>query len=77
MVIKSSFLNLLRWALRLHGVLHFIELIAALYEHAYITASLAFIAGGVELLASFFLPDEHIHFKGFKTEIHEQCEDDE
>ena len=76
MIFKRTFVNLLRWALRLHGVLHFIELISALYENAYITASLAFIAGSVELLASFFLPGEHIHFKGFKTEIHEQCEDD-
>ena len=77
MIIRSSFLNLLRWALRFHGFIHFLELLSAVYEQAYMTASLAFIAGGVEVLASFFLPDEHIHFRGLKTEIHEQCDDEE
>ena len=76
MIFKNTFVNLLRWALRLHGFIHFFELISALYEHAYITATLAFIAGSVEVLASFFLPGEHIHFKGLKTEIHEHCEDE-
>ena len=77
MIFKSTFVNILRWALRLHGFIHFFELASAIYEQAYITASLAFIAGGMEVLASFLIPKEHIHFRGLKTEIHEQCEDED
>ena len=28
----------------------------------------------VELLSSFLIPNEHIHFKGVKTEVHEKCD---
>ena len=60
--------------LRLHGIIHIIELCSAIYEEAYITAGLAFIAGSIEILASFYIPKEHIHLKPFKSDIHEKCE---
>ena len=28
----------------------------------------------VELLSSFLIPNEHVHFKGMKTEVHEKCD---
>ena len=75
-MIKKHFLSILRWGLRLHGSAHMIEVVAAISEGAYITASIAFVFITIEILASFFIPHEHVHFKGFKTEVHEHCEDE-
>ena len=75
MYLKKTFLTFLRLGLRLHGIIHIIELCSAIYEEAYITAGLAFIAGSIEILASFFIPKEHVHFKFFKSEVHEECDE--
>ena len=74
MIIKKHFLNILRWGLRLHGAGHLIEVVVAFSETAYITASIALIFIFIEILASFFIPDEHIHFKPFKSDVHAECE---
>ena len=76
MIIKKHFLNILRWGLRLHGISHFIEVISAINEEAYITATIAFIFIAIEILASFFIPNEHIHFKPLKSEVHSACDED-
>ena len=75
MMFKKYFLNILRWGLRLHGVSHFIEVISAINEEAYITASIVCIFIVIEVLASFFIPNEHIHFKPIKSEVHKGCDD--
>ena len=75
-MIKKHFLNILRWGLRLHGISHFIEVISAINEEAYITATIAFIFIVIEILASFFIPNEHIHFKPIKSEVHTACDED-
>ena len=75
MIIKKSFISLLRWGLRIHSILHILEFCSAIYEQAFITASLAFLVGSIEILSSFLLPNEHIHFKGIKTEVHSKCDD--
>ena len=74
-IIRKHFLGILRWGLRLHGSAHLIEVVSAISEGAYITASIAFIFITIEILASFFIPHEHIHLKLFKSDIHENCED--
>ncbi len=71
---KRHFLSILRWGLRLHGSAHIIEVISAIGEGAYITASIAFIFICIEILASFFIPHEHVHLKPFKSDVHEHCE---
>ena len=76
MIIKKHFLNILRWGLRLHGISHFIEVISAINEDAYITATIAFIFIAIEILASFFIPNEHIHFKPLKSKVHDTCDED-
>ena len=40
---KKYFLSVLRWGLRLHGVGHLIEVVSAVQEEAYVTATIAFI----------------------------------
>ncbi len=72
---KRNFLEILRWGLRLHGISHFIEVVSAIGEGAYITASIAFFFIFIEILASFFLPKEHIHFKPIKSAVHKKCDD--
>ena len=73
---KRNLLEILRWGLRLHGISHFIEVISAINEDAYITAAIAFIFIVIEILASFFIPNEHIHFKPMKSEVHANCDED-
>jgi len=75
-VLKKHFLNILRWGLRLHGAGHLIEVVSAFSESAYITATIALIFISIEILASFFIPHEHIHFKPFRSEVHADCDDD-
>ena len=73
---KKHFLNILRWGLRLHGSAHLIEVIVAISEGAYITATIAFIFIIIEILASFYIPNEHIHLKPIKSDVHEECDDE-
>ena len=73
-MIKKYFLSILRWGLRLHGTAHIIEVISAIGEGAYITATIASIFITIEILASFFIPDEHVHFKPLKSDVHEHCD---
>ena len=75
-MVKNYFMSILRWGLRLHGISHLVEVIAAISEGALITASIAFIFITIEILASFFIPDEHVHIKPIKSEVHKDCSTD-
>ena len=68
-------IKILRWGLRLHSIFHLVEFLSAIYESAYITASIAFTASLIEILASIYLPKEHIHFKPLISDVHEKCND--
>ena len=72
---KKNLIKIIRFGLRIHSIFHFIEFISAIYEEAYITASIAFIASLIEIIASFLLPKEHVHFTPFISEVHEYCND--
>ena len=61
-------IKILRWGLRLHSIFHFVEFISAIYESALITAFIAFTAGLIEILASIYLPNDHVHFDGLISE---------
>ena len=74
-MLRRNFIEILRWGLRVHGVSHLIEVVAAVSEGAYITATIALVFISIEILASFFLPNEHVHLKPFKSDVHEDCED--
>ena len=71
---KNTIIKLVRLGLRIHSLFHLLEFVSALYEQAYITATIAFIAMFLELLASFLLPKEHIHIKPLISHVHEACE---
>ena len=59
--LKRSFLRLIELSLYGHGVLHFIELGFALYEEAYITASIAGFGALTMMLGAVFLGHTHRH----------------
>ena len=71
---KNTIIKLVRLGLRIHSLFHLLEFVSALYEQAYITATIAFIAMFLELLVSFLLPKEHIHIKPLISDVHESCE---
>ena len=74
-MIKKHFLEILRWGLRLHGVGHLIEVFSAIAEGAYITASIALLFIFIEILASFYIPKEHVHLKPIRSDIHDKCDE--
>ena len=74
---KKHFLSILRWGLRVHGLGHLLEVASAIGERAYITATIAFIFISIEILASFFIPKEHVHFKLVTSDVHEDCNEAE
>ncbi len=72
---KKYFRSILRWGLRLHGAGHLIEVFSAISEDAYVTAMIACIFITIEILASFFIPDEHVHLKPIQSTVHVDCDD--
>ncbi len=59
--LKQGFLRLIELSLYGHGVLHFAELGFAVYEEAYITASLAGFGALTMILGALFLGRTHHH----------------
>ena len=51
------------------------QVVSAISEGAYITATIALAFIIIEILASFFIPHEHIHLKPFKSEVHINCDE--
>lgn len=72
---RNNLIKIIRFALRIHSLFHFIEFISAIYEEAYITATIAFTASIIEIIASYLIPKEHVHIKPFISRVHENCED--
>ena len=59
--LKNGFLRMIELSLYGHGVLHFAELGLALYEEAYMTASLAGFGALTMILGAVFLGRVHHH----------------
>ena len=59
--VKDAFLRLIELSLYGHGVLHFVEVGFALYEEAYITASIAGFGALTMMLGAVFLGHTHRH----------------
>ena len=72
---KKNLIKIIRFGLRIHSIFHVVEFISAIYEEAYITASIALVASLIEIIASFLIPKEHVHLKPFVSEDNEKCDD--
>lgn len=73
---RKNLISIIRFGLRIHSIFHFIEFISAIFEEAYITASIAFIASLIEIIASFLIPEEHVHIKPFMSKVHKNCKEE-
>ena len=77
-MLKKLFTELLRWSLRLHGFFHLAHIIQDIYAPGgsnWTGVFMSLYMMSVEILASFFIPKEHVHFKPIKSDVHEKCED--
>ena len=71
---KSIFLELLRWSLRFHGIFHIVHVYSDVVAGNWVGVGIGSYIISVELLSSFFLPNEHVHLKPIKSDVHEDCE---
>ena len=71
---KKYFLSLLRWSLRFHGILHVVHVYTDIVAENWYGVIIGTYIIAVELMSSFLIPNEHVHFKGVKTEVHEKCD---
>ena len=73
-MIKNFFLELLRWSLRFHGIFHVGHVYTDVVAKNWPGVAIGSYIIAVELFSSFLIPNEHVHFKGVKTEVHEKCD---
>lgn len=72
---KKILLEILRWSLRLHGILHIGHVYSDFVVQNWVGFGIGCYIITVELLSSFFIPNEHVHFRGLKSDVHEKCDD--
>ncbi len=73
-MIKKYLIEMLRWSLRFHGIFHIGHVYSDVVVGNWIGVAIGSYVIAVEVLSSFLIPNEHVHFKPFKTEVHEDCE---
>ena len=73
-MVRKYFLEILRWSLRFHGIFHIAHVYSDVVVGNWIGVAIGSYIIIVEVLSSFLIPNEHVHFKPFKTEVHEECE---
>ena len=76
-MIKNTFYELLRWSLRLHGIFHVGHVYSDVLVGNWVGVAIGSYIILVELLSSFLIPNEHVHFRLMKSEVHEKCEDND
>ncbi len=74
-MIKKYLIEMLRWSLRFHGIFHIGHVYSDFFVGNWIGVAIGSYIISVEVLSSFLIPNEHVHFKPFKTEVHEDCKD--
>ena len=74
-MIKRNFLEILRWSLRLHGILHIGHVYSDFIVENWIGVGIGSYVILVEVLSSFLIPNEHVHLKPIKSDVHEHCDD--
>ena len=74
-MIKRNFLEILRWSLRLHGNLNIGHVYSDFIVENWIGVGIGSYVILVEVLSSFLIPNEHVHLKPIKSDVHEHCDD--
>lgn len=73
-MIKKYLIEVTRWSLRFHGILHVGHVYSDFIVGNWVGVGIGSYIIAIELLSSFLIPKEHVHFKAFKTEVHEECD---
>ena len=60
--------------MRFHGILHVGHVYSDFIVQNWIGVAIGCYIMLVEILSSFLIPNEHIHFKPLKTEVNENCD---
>ena len=72
-MIKKILIELIRWSLRFHGILHIGHVYSDVVAQNWWGVGIGSYIIMVELLSSFLIPNEHVHFGPMKSEVHEDC----
>tara|TARA_Y100000739_G_C20281506_1_gene316878 strand:- start:102 stop:326 length:225 start_codon:yes stop_codon:yes gene_type:complete len=70
---KKYFIELLRWSLRFHGILHIGHVYSDFVVGNWIGFGIGCYIISVEILSSFLIPNDHVHFKPLKSEALKDC----
>ena len=73
-MLKRNFIELLRWSLRFHGIFHIGHVYSDVVVGNWIGVGIGSYVIMVEVLSSFLIPNEHVHLKPLKSDVHEGCE---
>ena len=74
---KKILVEILRWSLRFHSIFHLIHIYIDYEDEQWIGIAMSVYMVAVEFLASFLIPGDHVHFKPFQSEVHEDCCDED
>tara|TARA_Y100000590_G_C15663916_1_gene993751 strand:- start:897 stop:1121 length:225 start_codon:yes stop_codon:yes gene_type:complete len=72
-MMKKYLLEILRWSLRFHGILHIGHVYSDFVVKNWVGVGIGSYIILVELLSSFLIPNEHVHLKPIKSDVHEDC----
>ena len=73
MFLKQKLIELLRWSLRFHGIFHLGHIYTDVVVGNWLGVAIGSYVITIEILASFLIPNDHIHFKPLKSEVHDDC----
>ena len=74
---KKILIEILRWSLRFHGIFHIGHIYLDIVQGQWLGVVMSSYMVVIELLASFLIPSDHVHFKPFQSEVHEDCCNDD
>ena len=75
-MLKQKLIEILRWSLRFHGIFHLGHIYSDVVVQNWIGVIIGSYVITIEILASFLIPNEHVHLKPFKSEVHDDCCDE-
>ena len=74
-MLKRSLLELLRWSLRFHGLFHIGHVYSDFVVANWVGVGIGSYIILVEVLSSFLIPNEHVHLKPIKSDVHKKCDE--
>ena len=76
-MLKQKLIEVLRWSLRFHGIFHLGHIYTDIVVQNWLGVIIGSYENTIEILASFLIPNEHVHLKPLKSEVHDECCDED